>query len=211
MNAFATSFADEPGWPEDAIEVARIAGSWGVKGWFKVVPFAADPQAIFSSRRWFIKPPLEQGAAPPAVPRPAFPPLLRITEAKSHGGAAVARAQGIEDRGTAEALRGARVFVARSSFPTESADEFYWVDLIGLNVVNRKGETLGTVLGLIETGPHSVLRIAPQVVAEGGAAVPSLAAPAGAAAEILIPFVAAYVDEVSLAQRCIKVDWDLDF
>jgi 16S rRNA processing protein RimM len=207
MNAAVPGFTDEPAWPEDAIEVARIAGSWGVKGWFKVVPFAADPQAIFSSRRWFIKPPLESAAAPRAGPRPVFPPLLRITEAKSHGGAAVARAQGIEDRGTAEALRGARVFVARSSFPTESADEFYWVDLIGLNVVNRNGEALGSVHGLIETGPHSVLRIAPHPAAPGGAA----AAPAIAAAEILIPFVAAYVDEVSLAQRCIKVDWELDY
>ncbi len=187
MNALAPGFADEPAWPEDAIEVARIAGSWGVKGWFKVVPFAADPQAIFSSRRWFIKPPLDSGAVPPAGPRPSFPPLLRIVEAKSHGGAAVARAQGIEDRGTAEALRGARIFVPRSSFPTESADEFYWVDLIGLSVVNRKGEALGSVLGLIETGPHSVLRIAPHALAPGAAAAVPAAPPASAATEILIP------------------------
>lgn len=203
MNAAAPGSSDEPGWPQDAIEVARIAGSWGVKGWFKVVPFASDPQAIFSSRRWFIQPPLETGAAPRAGARPSFPPLLRITEAKNHGGGAVARAQGIEDRAAAQALRGARVFVGRSSFPTESADEFYWVDLIGLNVVNRKGEALGSVLGLIETGPHSVLRIAPPSDAA--------AASAGAAAEILIPFVAAYVDEVSLAQRRIQVDWELDY
>jgi 16S rRNA processing protein RimM len=209
MNAAVPGFTDEPAWPEDAIEVARIAGSWGVKGWFKVVPFAADPQAIFSSRRWFIQPPLESGAVPKAGPRPSFPPLLRITEAKSHAGAAVARAQGIDDRGTAEALRGARVFVARSSFPTESADEFYWVDLIGLSVENRKGEALGTVIGLIETGPHSVLRIVPHGAAPSGAA--AAPAPSSGAAEILIPFVAAYVDEVSLTQRCIKVDWELDY
>ena len=42
-----------------------------------------------------------------------------------------------------------------------AADEFYWADLIGLGVVNREGLTLGTVVGLLDTGPHSVLRIQP--------------------------------------------------
>ena len=74
----------------------------------------------------------------------------------------------------------------------------YWVDLIGLDVVNREGERLGTVAGLIDTGPHSVLRVAP---APGGSETD----------ERLIPFVGAYVDDVSLAERRITVDWGLDF
>ena len=47
--------------PEDAIEVARIADAWGVKGWFKVVPHSADPEALFSAKRWFLQP-SERGA-----------------------------------------------------------------------------------------------------------------------------------------------------
>jgi hypothetical protein len=49
-------------------------------------------------------------------------------------------------------------FVSRASFPRSAEDEFYWVDLIGLDVVNREGEALGKVVGLLDTGPHSVLR-----------------------------------------------------
>ena len=108
----------------------------------------------------------------------------------------------IDDRTTAERVRGARVFVSRGSFPSPAPDEYYWVDLIGLAVVNRQGETLGTVAGLIDTGPHSVLRVArPAAEADAGAEDD----------ERLIPFVSAYVDEVMLAQRRIVVDWGLDY
>ena len=197
--AVSAAMSDEPPWPDDAVEVGRIVGAWGLKGWIKVQPFASDPQALFSSRRWFIKPP-EDGAVKRPAPQGAtgLPSLLKISEAKDHGDVVVALAKDIADRDRAEALRGARVFVARSSFPTPDADEFYWIDLIGLDVVNRAGERLGTVTGLIDTGPHSVLRVAPG---------PGLTE----AEERLIPFVGAYVDDVSLAQRRITVDWGLDY
>ena len=201
MSADLPGASLDPPWPADAVEVARIGEAWGVKGWFRVIPFAEDPQAIFSSRRWFLKPAPEVGGVLRAAGRVSLPELLRITSAKSHGQGAVAQAQGFESRVEAESLRGARVFVGRSSFPTEAKDEYYWVDLIGLQVVNRQGESLGTVLGLIDTGPQSVLRIAH--ACDTGAP--------GAAGERLIPFVSAYVDEVSLEHRLIKVDWSPDY
>jgi 16S rRNA processing protein RimM len=191
------STPDTGPWPDDAVEVGRIVDAWGVKGWVKVQPFASDPQALFSSRRWLLKAP--EGAVRPGAL--ALPGLLKITEAREHGELVVALAQGVADRAAAEALRGARVFVPRSSFPTPDTDEFYWVDLIGLAVVNRDGQELGRVVGLIDTGPHSVLRV-----------VPEGADPAkGDEAERLIPFVAAYVDAVDMPQRRIRVDWGLDF
>ncbi len=190
--------ADEPAWPDDAVEVGRILDAWGVKGWFKVQPFASDPQALFSSRRWFLAPP--DGPAPKRAGAPnPLPRLLKITGARDHNDLVVAQAQDIADRAGAEALRGARVFVSRASFPTPDPDEYYWVDLIGLDVVNLQGENLGRVVGLLDTGPHSVLRVAPA---------------AGAAAEAeerLIPFVGAYVVEVKMAERRVVVDWGLDY
>lgn len=171
--------------PADAVEVGRVVGAWGIKGGIKVQPFASDPQALFSTKRWHLKPPAGPGAA--------APPLLRVTQAREHGGVVLATVQEVPDRNAAEALRGARVFVARSSFPTAGADEYYWVDLIGCSVVNREGQALGTVTDLLDTGAHSVLR-----VAQGET-------------ERLIPFVAAYVDAVSLSERRVQVDWGLDF
>jgi 16S rRNA processing protein RimM len=190
------SGAAEPAWPDDAVEVGRIAGAWGVKGWFKVLPFATDPQALFSSRRWFLK--AAEEARPLRPGTPSHPPLLKIAEAREHGDGVVARSLDIADRDAAEALRGARIFVGRSSFPTAGDDEFYWVDLIGLRVVNRQDEELGSVVGLLDTGAHSVLRVLP----EGGKAESD---------ERLIPFVGPYIDEVSLEQRRIRVDWGRDY
>lgn len=184
--------------PADAIEVARIVDAWGIKGWFRVRPYASDPQALFSSKRWFLRGPdplpgRPGGQVPSSVPPP--PPLLRIIQAREHGDDVVAAAHDISDRNAAEALRGARVFVARSSFPTPEDDEFYWVDLIGLSVFNRDGACLGEVTGLLDNGAQSVL----QVRADAQSA------------ERLIPFVAAHVDRVDLAARRIEVDWGLDF
>lgn len=190
---------DAPDMPADAIEVGIVVGPWGVKGAFKVHAHATDPQALFSSRRWFLQPP----AGPSLGPRrPALPSLLRVTQTREQSGVVVATAQEVPDRVAAEALKGARVFVARASFPTAGDGEYYWVDLIGLTVRNRQGATLGEVVDLIDTGAHSVLRVrrpdaAPDATIEQ--------------AERLIPFVAAYVDDVDLRARSIVVDWGLDY
>jgi len=177
--------------PQDAIEVGRIADAWGIKGWFKVLAHSADPQALFSSKRWFLQP-TERGAK-------SFEGtvLLRIAEAKEHSDSIVARSLDIEDRTAAEALKGSRVFIARSSFPSAGVDEFYWVDLLGLDVVNREGLALGRVKDLLSTGPQTVLVLEYE---ENGKAL-----------ERMIPFVSAFIDSVDLPGRRILVDWQPDY
>ena len=177
--------------PADAIEVGRISDAWGLKGWFKVLSHSADPEALFSSRRWYLQP-AERGAKTFSGTL-----LLRIREAKDHSGVVVATAHEVDDRNAAEALRGARVFVPRSSFPTAGADEYYWVDLIGLAVVNREGVELGIVRELLSTGPQTVLVLEYQAE--------------GKTQERMIPFVAAYVDTVDVAGKRITVDWQADY
>ena len=177
--------------PADAVEVGRILGAWGVKGWLKVLPYSADPEALFSSRRWYLLP-AEQGA------KTFFGTgKLAIKEAKEHSGGVVVSAQEVDDRSAAEALRGARVFVPRSSFPTAEKDEYYWVDLIGLDVFNREGVALGQVAELLATGAQTVLVIG--------------YTQDGKPHERMVPFVAAYVDNVDLPARRITVDWQPDY
>lgn len=185
--------------PADAVEVGRIADAWGIKGWFKVVPHSAQPEALFSSKRWYI-----QSSGPVhAQPRTqAF--RLAIREAKEHSDCIVATSDDVPDRNAAEALRGARVFVPRSSFPTAGDDEYYWVDLIGLNVVNREGIVLGTVRELLATGPQTTLVLTAEVPAHEAGGV-------GNTIERMVPFVSAFVDEVDLAGRTITVDWQPDY
>jgi len=195
--------------PADAIEVGRIADAWGIKGWFKVLPHSASPEALFSSKRWFLLPPdrpmkskraTEIAAANTEQMVWSEPLLLCIKEAKDHSDTVVACAQDINDRNAAESLRGARIFVPRSSFPTAAEGEYYWVDLMGLQVINREGLDLGQVRDLMSTGPQTVLVIEAAPDVEGGKPV-----------ERMIPFVSAFVDGVDLSAKRITVDWQPDY
>ena len=202
-------------WPDDALEVGRIGEAWGLKGWFRIHPYAAEASALLATRQWHLQPPESVARLAPAATA-RIPTTLDVREAREHGDGLVAAARGIDDRSGAEALRGARIFVGRSAFPKTAKDEFYWTDLIGLDVVNRDGVRLGQVVGLLENGPQSVLRVAASTPAEGmpsGSAAPAVGAEAVpiAAGERLIPFVAAFVDDVDLAARRIDVDWGLDY
>lgn len=190
---------DAVAWPEDAVEVARVADAWGIKGWLRIQPYAADPQVVFKARQWFLQPP---AGKPRAKDAPALPKVLNVTLVKEHSDGVIASVREIADRNAAEALRGARIFASRSTFPKTDDGEYYWIDLIGLQVVNRDGATLGTVAEMMDTGAHSVMR----VTAEG---VDAKGAPR--AVERLIPFVAAYIDDVSLTERRIVADWGLDY
>ena len=184
--------------PADAIEVGRIGDAWGIKGWFRVLPFSTDPEALFSSKRWYLQP-SERTAGLPGKAGAAFSGTVRlaIKEAKEHSDSVVATSADIPDRTAAEALKGARVFVPRSSFPTPAIDEYYWVDLIGLDVVNREGVALGSVQELLATGAQTVLVLAYEAE--------------GKPQERMIPFVAVFVDKVDLPGRLITVDWQPDY
>ncbi|MDZ7921643.1 ribosome maturation factor RimM [Rhodoferax sp.] len=177
--------------PADAIEVGRISDAWGIKGWFKILPYSANPEALFSSKHWFLLP-TEKG-----VKTFSGTVQMAVKEVKEHSDTVVACARDVDDRNAAEALRGARIFVSRASFPAAAQDEYYWVDLIGLNVVNRQDEDLGIVRELLSTGPQTVLVLEYQQD--------------GKPQERMIPFVSAYVDEVDLAAKRIRVDWLADY
>ena len=165
--------------------------AWGVKGWFKLMPHSASPEALFSARTWFLLP-SERG-----VPKFAGPIALSIAQVKPHADVVVATAPEVPDRNTAELLKGARIFISRTAFPAPADGEFYWVDLIGLEVVNREGVSLGQVTDLMAAGPQSTL-----VVEQATHDKP---------VERLIPFVDAFVDQVDLPAKRITVDWQPDY
>ncbi|WP_027015417.1 ribosome maturation factor RimM [Comamonas composti] len=177
--------------PPDAVEVGRIADAWGIKGWFKIVAFSADAQALLSAKQWFLQPP-EKGARPFAGTL-----VLPIKQARVHSDAIVATSPAVADRNAAETLRGARVFVAREDFPQTEDGEYYWVDLMGLAVSNREGVSLGVVKDLLSTGPQTVLVLEYEQE--------------GKSCERMIPFVDAYIDKVDLQAKSIVADWQPDY
>ncbi len=189
--ASAPFFASAASWPDDLVPVGRILDAWGIKGGLKVQAYSTDADALFSAKRWYLK---STGPKPGQL-------QLAVRSVREQGEGIVAIADGVDDRNAAEALRGHEIFVPRSDFPRTPDGEYYWIDLIGLDVVNRESQALGRVIGLIDTGPHAVLRILPPGVEE----------PAKPDQERLIPFVGAFIDDVNLEAKRITVDWGLDF
>ena len=185
--------------PDDAIELGRVLEAWGIKGWVRIQPHSADTEALFASSAWFLQPPEARFARG----FDAFAGGVRVTvaEIKPHRDGVVARFEGMDDRNLAEALKGVRIYLPRSAFPTTPEGEYYWVDLIGLEVVNREGERMGVVRDLMPTGPHSVLVLAYEDTVDGQTVL----------AERMIPFVAAYVDGVDQVAKRITVDWQTDY
>ena len=118
--------------------------------------------------------------------------VLQIEKLSAQGDVLNTKFVGINDRDQALALRGATVSVSRDSFPALAPDEYYWTDLIGLKVINQQQELIGIVDSLMDTGANSVL----VVIGEK---------------QHLIPFVANYVIDVDMQNKCIYVDWGLDY
>ena len=122
-------------------------------------------------------------------------PLCRVevTAVRRHGAILVAKLQGYEVPEQADRLRGVRVGVSRADFPPAGEGEVYWFDLIGARVINRRGVELGTVGNVLDTGAQQLLEV------RQGEQVR------------LVPMVERHLDEVDLAQRLVRVDWEADW
>ena len=168
------------------IVLGRIAAPFGIRGWVKVQVFGDDPQAWAHMPHWWLGA-QEQAADAAWQTRP-------LAECKLHGKGLVVRFEGIEDRNAAEQLGGLYVGAPREALPETAKNEFYWADLIGLDVVNQADERLGRVAELVRSGAHEVLDVRD---ADGS--------------QRLLPFVAAVIKEVDLAGRRIRVDWGRDW
>jgi len=174
--------------PADLVVVGRVGEAYGLKGAVHIIPYSPDASALLAAREWWLEGPGKL--------------VLRsvdVFSAKAHGGdGVVAQLVGVVDRDAAVKLRGAQVQVPRSRFPALVDDEYYWADLIGLEVVNEAGISLGHVTGLSENAAHAVLEVE-------GLGVD------GKVLERLIPFVGVYVKTVDRAAGRVLVDWGLDY
>lgn len=190
--AVAARLDEADAWPDDVIELGTIVDAYGLKGWVKVAPHASAAQGgnalVRTARWWLVKGRDFKSAA--------------VAHAKQHGDHIVGQLAGCADRDEALALRGYRVHARRADFPALATDEFYWVDLVGLDVVNESEVALGRVVDLIDNGAHAVLRIEYPSVGKDGRPQRG---------ERLIPFVGAYVKRVDQAAKCIVVDWEADY
>ncbi|WP_051460190.1 ribosome maturation factor RimM [Pseudogulbenkiania sp. MAI-1] len=164
---------------DDLVLMGYVRGAFGVRGWVKIHADTEFADSLFEYPVWWLG-------------RDGQWSSYRFEEGAVQPKALVAKLAGVDSREAAEAMRGMQIAIPRSEFPDTAEDEYYWSDLIGLDVVNKDGQRFGQVAELMETGANEVL-----VVREGKR-------------EWLIPFVGQFVLDVSLADKRITVDWNLD-
>jgi 16S rRNA processing protein RimM len=154
--------------------MGRVAGSYGVRGWLKVAPEGGGAAGLADATEWWI------GGKPHKV------------AARIHGATVIAEVQGIANREEALKLKGLPVAVRRDALADPGDGHYYLADLVGLEVVNEQGESLGTVKRMFSNGAQDVMEVQGKKTH-------------------LLPWVAAIVKDVDLAERRIRVAWGSDW
>lgn len=166
---------------DDFISIGEITSVFGIKGWVKVHSFTEPRENILNYSPWFLK----KGNEVQEV---------KLLNGKRQGKTIVASLDGVSDRDVAASYSGWDIQIKQSQLPKPESGEYYWADLIGLQVETDEGILLGKVDYLIETGANDVL-----VVQDGET-------------ERLIPFLQDQViKKIDLESRQMVVDWDPDF
>ena len=169
-----------PGQESQRVDLGRIAAAFGVKGWVKLQSWTEPPEKIIAYRPWLLE---RSGAWREG----------QVAEGRAHGNGVIARLEGVTDRDQAATLAGTNIAVYRKQLPALQSGQYYWVDLIGLEVRLEDGRSLGRVQGLMATGANDVLVVRGE-------------------RERLIPFIRGQVvKQVDSDAGLIRVDWDPDF
>ena len=168
------------------IATGHVSTAFGIKGWVWVHALTDPVSNIFGYQPWYLK------------TRDGFRPV-KVLEWRTQGKGVVARLDLAPDRNAAEALKNAEIWVPKDALPELEEDDYYWSDLIGLEVRTEAGQILGVVDGLMETGSNDVV----VVKAVTGSMDDR---------ERVIPWLpGSVVKNVDLAGRVITVDWDPGF
>ena len=165
---------------EDKLILGRVNGLYGLRGWVKVFS-DTDPREGIASYD------------PVYLGRGNSWREVRIEGGQIQGKGVVLKFEGVDDRDAAVLLKGSEIAVDRGQLQRLPEGEYYWVDLIGLEVVNLEGVKFGRVDRLFETGSNDVLVVRGE-------------------RERLVPWIRGdVVKDVDLVSGRITVDWDPEF
>lgn len=165
----------------DLIIMGRIVAPYGVFGWLKVLPDTEEIDGLLEYKTWWIGKDDDWRE-------------LKVEEAKIHNDVIVVKLQGISERDGAFACKGKQVAVPKAALPKPGKNEYYWSDLIGLQVKNLQAVDFGKISDVFATGANDVI-----------------VAKTDEGQERLIPFIDAAIIEVDMVAKTILVDWDAEF
>ena len=156
------------------ILLGRILGAHGIRGEVLIKTYTGEPEAIADYGAL-----TDQDGSNP----------VELTVQRNTSKGVVAKIKNVNDRNGAEALKGRELYVERSQFPEPGGDEFYHVDLIGLQAQNEQGIIIGTIIDVANYGAGDILEIK---LSDTGDTE-------------LIPFTPAFVPDVDLDKKTVTV------
>ncbi|MEJ2140993.1 MAG: ribosome maturation factor RimM [Gammaproteobacteria bacterium] len=167
---------------QDMVKLGYISGVFGVKGWVKVYSDTEPRENILNYSPWYLYISGQWQAR-------------KVLAGRLHNKGLVVQLEGCNDRDLAATLVKTEIAITRDQLPRPAPGEYYWQDLIGLQVMTEDEVNLGKITDLMETGANDVL----VVKAENGR-------------ERLIPFIRDdVVTQIDLETGTMRVDWDPEF
>jgi 16S rRNA processing protein RimM len=131
---------------DDLIEVGTVIEAYGIRGALKIRPFSNDPVALLAAKEiWLTGVRLPESRD------------FQVYKAKEHSGSVILELVGLTDREIALSFKSSTVWVSRSKFPPLEENEFYWTDLMGVEVHNLQGESFGVVKEIVDNSAQTVL------------------------------------------------------
>lgn len=125
-----------------SITLGVITGPQGLQGEVRIRPFTDDPKGLERYKTLF-----------------AGNRTLTVSKIRVQPNGVIARFKEITDRTAAEGLRGLELSVLREVLPPADEDEFYQIDLIGMEAVTPEGEVIGEVIAVPNYGSTDLLEI----------------------------------------------------
>lgn len=192
---------------QERISLGHVTGVSGLKGLVKVHSDTNPRENIVSYPSWWLE---QSGQWRQVV----------VVEGRPQGKTIVARIEGIATPEQASTLIGAKIAVDRHAMPALSDGEFYWADLVGMQVHTVEGIHVGTACRLFETGANDVLVVTDErqlgdkessvVTDESDSG--KAGKRKGAVPEVLVPWlVPDVIRDVDMQNNRILIDWDPDF
>lgn len=133
------------------ILIAKVNSVFGIKGEVKIISYAQDPLQLE-------KYPLFD-AAGNSLKLKISNKNKTVIGSSNNDPIIIAKIDGVNDRNDSERMRGAEIFANREDFPATNDNEFYYVDLIGLDVIDMNSKKIGKVLNVLDHGAGGILEI----------------------------------------------------
>jgi 16S rRNA processing protein RimM len=162
------------------VVVGRFGRPHGIKGFVTVHSFTEPRDNILHYTDWHVN--LNNTWQP-----------VKLLCVESHNKAIIAQIEGYAERELVARLTNAEIAIQKEQLAALESGEYYWHQLIGMSVINQKGESFGKVTEVMPTGANDVL------VVQGEK-------------RYLIPYLPGqFIIEINDSQQVITVDWDVDF